>query len=274
MSGYLVARSFYVRGLHIRLKYTLTVLCDRASNEGYCYASQERIAEETEVSVRQVRRNLEELEHLGLIRRRHAYDERGKRTADDYFIDVERLPLPPGPRFTHEEKPKDEKLSTDYRTPMSGSKPSLPDIHGRLPDIRGGTTGHPDVRPTLKQSSTKDARAREDEEVIKKEAIRKKPRAGKPKHLCRHGNCPHPATVFDGRGMSSNRRGWCSEHSPHHRAGGDMDPETRAQGLLKIREVMAGVRRLHRGSGAGVRRRGSGPGSGEGQAEQAMVATG
>lgn len=71
-------------------KATLLVLANYSDERLSCYPGQETIADETEQSVRTVRRQLERLEALGLIKREKRYDDRGKRTSDRYFLQIDR----------------------------------------------------------------------------------------------------------------------------------------------------------------------------------------
>lgn len=71
-------------------KAVLLLLANYADEEFSCFPGQGKIAEETEQSVRTVRRQLERLEALGLIKREKRYDGRGKRTSDRYFLQIDR----------------------------------------------------------------------------------------------------------------------------------------------------------------------------------------
>lgn len=70
-------------------KAVLMVLARYADDRFSCFPGQAQIAEETEQSVRTVRRQLERLAELCLIERTHRYDERGKRTSDRYVLRVD-----------------------------------------------------------------------------------------------------------------------------------------------------------------------------------------
>lgn len=208
MSGYLVGRAFYVKGLHPTLKLTLITLCDRAGDEGWCYAAQERMAEETEVSTRQVRRNLGALVEAGLIVKRHVQKTGGEgagRLADEYFIQVDSLPIPPGPRFSNQ----------NNRTSTSGCNGKQPDIPAKQPDIEGQNNRTSRCPPNNRQQSiNKDARApaREPVDNFTDKKVSAQKKEGKPRSLCLHGNCPNIATMFSGRHMNASKRGWCSLH--------------------------------------------------------------
>lgn len=68
-------------------KSVLLLLADYADIESFsAYPGQERIARMTEQSVRSVRRHLETLEGLGLLRRAHRYRKDGVRTSDAYHL--------------------------------------------------------------------------------------------------------------------------------------------------------------------------------------------
>jgi len=63
-------------------KAVLMNLADRAGYEWECWPSQATIARDTELSVRQVRRALTDLEAAGFITRGHRYGQGGGRTSD------------------------------------------------------------------------------------------------------------------------------------------------------------------------------------------------
>jgi len=76
-------------------KAVLFVLANYADEEGSCFPSQARIAEEAEVCERTVRTYLAEFEERGLIRRERRVNECGHRTSDRIYLALsEDGPLP------------------------------------------------------------------------------------------------------------------------------------------------------------------------------------
>lgn len=70
-------------------KALIMSLAEYADEHGYCYPSQERLAEETEQSVRTVRNLLCELEEMGLIRRERRHNPHsGLRDSDGYWLEL------------------------------------------------------------------------------------------------------------------------------------------------------------------------------------------
>lgn len=67
-------------------KFVLVTLADFADEAGTCFPSQERLARLTGLSVRSVRRAVEELEGLGLLVTEHRYGPNGYRTTDRYRL--------------------------------------------------------------------------------------------------------------------------------------------------------------------------------------------
>ncbi|MEV0822566.1 helix-turn-helix domain-containing protein [Nonomuraea rubra] len=70
-------------------KATLLVLANYADENFSCYPGQDTIAFETEQSVSTVARQIKRLKALGLITTEHRYDERGKRTSDRYYLQLD-----------------------------------------------------------------------------------------------------------------------------------------------------------------------------------------
>jgi hypothetical protein len=69
-------------------KVVLLLLANYADEHGSCFPGQEKIAEETEQSVRTVRTQLAELERRGFIRRQHRGMAGGGRKSDRYFLNL------------------------------------------------------------------------------------------------------------------------------------------------------------------------------------------
>lgn len=67
-------------------KFVLVTLANHASAEGYCYPSQDKLADETGQDERTVRRNIAVLERLGFIRRERRSNKLGHRAADAYWL--------------------------------------------------------------------------------------------------------------------------------------------------------------------------------------------
>lgn len=120
MSFDTVPWAWKVEGITPTQKLVLMGLASYADERNSCYPGQELLASRAGVSDRTVRRALDELEHIGLIRRERRKDARGFRTSDRYFL--------------HVTKNQPDKLSgsESYRT----STTELPDIDDRV-------TGHP-----------------------------------------------------------------------------------------------------------------------------------
>lgn len=69
-------------------KSVLLCLANYADEAGTCFPGQDRIARETEQSVRTVRSVLQQLERLGLIRRQSRGRPGGGRTSDRYYLNL------------------------------------------------------------------------------------------------------------------------------------------------------------------------------------------
>ena len=113
-------------------KAVLLCLADYADENHTCWPAQETLADESEQSVRSVRRHLEHMESDGLLRRVPRYDKRGYRTSDRYVLAVDGHFPPTGTSDRQENRPvrtrtyrTDETRLPDntpsaYRTPVSG----------------------------------------------------------------------------------------------------------------------------------------------------------
>lgn len=67
-------------------KFVLVALANYANGDGYCYASQERIAGDVSQGVRTVRRHLAALEAAGWIVRERRMSKGGGRAADGFYL--------------------------------------------------------------------------------------------------------------------------------------------------------------------------------------------
>ena len=74
---------------HVGTKAVLLVLARYADDQFSCYPGQQTIADETEQSVRQVRRQLGYLEELGLITRTRRFAPAGYRSSDRYQLNLD-----------------------------------------------------------------------------------------------------------------------------------------------------------------------------------------
>jgi len=97
MSAYLVGRVLRA-AMPIHLKPVAALIADYANDEGYAFPGQERIAEDLGQSVRQVARNIRELEKRGFLsvlhRGRKGQSRSGGRTSNGYQFDMGTLPHP------------------------------------------------------------------------------------------------------------------------------------------------------------------------------------
>lgn len=67
-------------------KFVLLMLANHADEDGYCYPSQKRLAQECGLGERAVRNQLSRLEDIGLIRRQRRTRQNGSRTSDGYWL--------------------------------------------------------------------------------------------------------------------------------------------------------------------------------------------
>lgn len=74
------------------MKLVLLTLANFADDEGYCFPSQKTLAEITECGERSIRRYLDKLESMGVIRRVRRHRGDGSRTSDGVFLCMENLP--------------------------------------------------------------------------------------------------------------------------------------------------------------------------------------
>lgn len=74
------------------IKLVLLTLANFADDEGYCFPSQKTLAEITECGERSIRRYLDKLESMGIIRRVRRHREDGSRTSDGVYLCMGNLP--------------------------------------------------------------------------------------------------------------------------------------------------------------------------------------
>lgn len=113
-------------------KLVLLVLADYADEAWSCWPSQATIAEETELSVRQVRRILADLEEAGIVRREQRRRDDGYRTSDRIFLTSPDNLSPEISPDMVSPKPPTSPATVSSETPVS-------------PDICDNLTGH--LRP-------------------------------------------------------------------------------------------------------------------------------
>lgn len=114
-------------------KAVLMNLADRADEAWSCFPSQARIARETELGVRTVRRSLDDLEGMGLIRRERRRRKDGTWTSDRFVLSgVESDQRPEAPAATeaigHGGRIGDTPAATQAADPaatQAGHEPSL-----------------------------------------------------------------------------------------------------------------------------------------------------
>lgn len=131
-------------------KSVLLLLANYADHTGFCYPSQERLAEELELTERTVRDALGRLEEMGVIRRERRFTTEGYRTSDGIRLNASYgKPLPSGP------KGQGEAFSGGPSIPeaISGRDGTLPenaaDLTGNKPQILPETiSGEPLVGTT------------------------------------------------------------------------------------------------------------------------------
>lgn len=76
-------------------KFVLVALANFADEDGYCFPSQDTLANMTGQGVRSIRRHLTELEKTGFIKRRRRTDGKAKRLSDEYELLAPRERLVP-----------------------------------------------------------------------------------------------------------------------------------------------------------------------------------
>ena len=74
------------------IKLVLLTLANFADDECYCFPSQKTLAEITECGERSIRRYLDKLESMGIIRRVRRHREDGSRTSDGVYLCMGNLP--------------------------------------------------------------------------------------------------------------------------------------------------------------------------------------
>lgn len=134
MSNAVMTWAFAVPAIPTGAKFVLVALADNASDEGYCYPGQARIASKTNLTDRAVRTHLTYLELHGFIRRAHRYKKDGTRTSDCYWITGYMLANDlPVPEEFSTYRPNKRKETTELPESSSGrlpenfsAKPSVP----------------------------------------------------------------------------------------------------------------------------------------------------
>lgn len=108
-------------------KAVLMVLAEHADEADTCYPSQALIADATEQGERTVRRQLVELEQLGLIRREHRGNGQGGRTSDRYHLLVGPANLAANPTtaagVTGQSAGVTGQMEGGYRPPVATEQP-------------------------------------------------------------------------------------------------------------------------------------------------------
>lgn len=111
------------------VKPTLLALAEFADESGFCYPSQDTLAEMTEQSSRTIRRHLIVLEKMSLIRREKRRHEDGTRATDGFFLLASLDDLRLGKMYRKHPKQAD-KMST-----------------GQPDTVSAGSSGHPRSEP-------------------------------------------------------------------------------------------------------------------------------
>lgn len=99
-------------------KAVLLILADYADERWSCYPSQGRIAAESELGERTVRRVLRELEDRGLIKRQRRGDKRGNRTSDRIFLVPATLASLPATMSARDSLPANGDSPTGHTVPV------------------------------------------------------------------------------------------------------------------------------------------------------------
>jgi hypothetical protein len=88
MSVHLSSRAWRVTGLTPTQKLVLLRLADMANDEGVCWPSYARIGAECEIEVRSVRRIVQRLELLELVKREERFNKAGLQTSNWLVISL------------------------------------------------------------------------------------------------------------------------------------------------------------------------------------------
>lgn len=117
-------------------KAVLLVLADYADELGSCFPGQKRIADETEMGERTVRRHLAELEQEGWIRREERRVD-GYRTSDRIVLKLGREPRPANPTGSDD----DPVLPANIDSPTGQNRPISPANPAGQGTVRGTARG-------------------------------------------------------------------------------------------------------------------------------------
>ena len=140
----------------VGLKATLLVLSTYADEDYTCYPGQERIADETEQSSRQVRRQLEILEEVGLIARTPRYDK-GHRITDRFALNLD-IAVEAEDVSAAKARIEDRKAGRrPIQDTMSGKDPGAHTGHGEqfIPDTGDSSYRTSDVRGTTSRTTSR-----------------------------------------------------------------------------------------------------------------------
>jgi len=158
MSACLMGRVVWA-DLPAHLKFTALIIANYANDEGYAYPGRERIAEHMRQSVRQVARNIRELEELGVLSRSHRGKHGGGRGSNSYQFNLDSLPHPGHEaNRTSASCSNVTSVSSLNRTPMSP-------LNGTPVSSLGEQTGHPcpsNGTPTSPYTSEEPSEKKED----------------------------------------------------------------------------------------------------------------
>lgn len=106
-------------------KAVLICLSNYADGEGRCFPGQRRLAENTEMGERTVRRHLADLEAAGLIGRTHRYRDDGSRTSDEYQLAFNRTASEATTgQIGRKAEATTGQIKHDYRPDWPGKEPS------------------------------------------------------------------------------------------------------------------------------------------------------
>jgi hypothetical protein len=123
------------RGLKPATKIVLWFLCDRHNPDFGCFPTQERLADDAEMSISALNAHLAKLEELRLIHRVRVHDPRThKRQATRYILGFEdgfpQEPTPEtGDRLSERRK---NRTTTQLRIPDMGPSPDFRQTHLRI----------------------------------------------------------------------------------------------------------------------------------------------
>jgi hypothetical protein len=143
MSVHLSSRAWRVTGLTPTQKLVLLRLADMANDEGVCWPSYARIGAECEIEVRSVRRIVQRLELLELVKREERFNKAGLQTSNWLVIS---LPEEAQPTRTGGSAPR-----TGQSSPPGPASPPHPDR--RVLPTRTGGSSEPLTEPPLNRQA-------------------------------------------------------------------------------------------------------------------------